>query len=175
MIYGNRIFDMFTACEHSVDDIVFVDTIYHTEHGKYVSEANRGEGKDLGIFKIFVYGKEGKIPHFHLKNKEEKEIACICLAEPMYFSHGKHHSKHLSDDELNDLYSYMKAKNKKNPKLTNWQNIVNQWESSNSDKDYEYKGIINRMDIPDYAHLDGERTEESKEDKEKRKEKLGKK
>lgn len=172
MIYGNRLLEVLNKSEDT--DKAFIGTVELSE--KSLNESLTGRGKDLGEFKVFVYGDEGKIPHFHLTDHNRNLIACICLAEPKYFSHGTHHSEKLTNNQQEDLYKFMKKPNKKNPKITNWEFAVKTWEDANQDKDYEYKGkMTGAKNMPDYSNINGERIGESKEDKEKRKEKLEKK
>ena len=47
----------------------------------------------LGTCGIYVYNKEGQIPHFHIKSKDKKWECCVEIYRPLYFNHGSKQAK----------------------------------------------------------------------------------
>jgi len=88
--------------------------------------------KKLGRCKIYVYGKEGKIPHFHLISDNGEFETCICITQPKYFLHGSKTDKltRVQREQLND---FLKTQTPKMPNSTIFQAIVFAWNFANED------------------------------------------
>lgn len=124
--------------------------------------------KGMGDYKIYVYDEhKGPIPHFHLFDSDNKEHCCICIFEPMYFSHGKHSGtlKGNQDKALDKFFrSPCKEKNAADG-ITNWDYMVNLWNKENKGSGYEYEPVYEYVDQPDYRHMKGERHDGDQQNK----------
>lgn len=107
--------------------------------------------------KLAVFSDEGMIPHFHFykhiapeksipKNKV-KGGGCICFKTPNYFTHGSHTEK-LGNYEIEELVSFLKKPNKGNPKITNWESLLQLWNEENPEEGYE---LPEDLEIPEYT------------------------
>lgn len=96
-------------------------------------------------FHIWVYSKEGNIPHFHFKNT--KEEGCICLETPEYFSPGGKEAK-LNSKQKKALVEFLQEPADEIIPVTNWQAILFLWNANN--RDYPVKNIP----MPDYLELE---------------------
>lgn len=84
----------------------------------------------IGNCKIYVYGNEGTIPHFHLISENGKFETCICIKEAKYFKHGKKNGT-LTKKQKEELNHFLEQINKKVPDRTNWEATRDAWNFSN--------------------------------------------
>jgi len=107
-------------------------------------------------YMIYVYGKEGDIPHFHIVKehiiKESGDFeCCACIYEPLYFDHaGK--SDRLDIEEREILNEFLKAPAKFNNKMSNWQAIEFLWNYANG-TDNESPRQSTKSQQPDYTKM----------------------
>ena len=77
---------------------------------------------------IYVYNKEGQIPHFHIKSKNNEWECCIEIYRPLYFNHGTKQGK-LNNNQCELLDTWMNKKSTLLP-VTNWDMIDALWATS---------------------------------------------
>ena len=77
---------------------------------------------------IYVYNKEGQIPHFHIKSKNNEWECCIEIYRPLYFNHGSKQCK-LNNKQCELLDTWMNKKSTLLP-VTNWDMIDALWVTS---------------------------------------------
>ena len=77
---------------------------------------------------IYVYNKEGKIPHFHIKSKNNECECCIEIYRPLYFNHGTKQGR-LNNKQCELLDAWMSKKSTLLP-VTNWDMINALWVTS---------------------------------------------
>ena len=82
----------------------------------------------LGTCGIYVYNKEGQIPHFHIKSKDKKWECCVEIYRPLYFNHGSKQGK-LNNKQCELLDEWLKKKTFQF-NITNWENISLSWDNS---------------------------------------------
>lgn len=100
--------------------------------------------------KIFVYGNEGYIPHFHLKKSDGTE-SCLCIFEAKYFNHENKH-KILTDKELYTIDTFMSFFiSDGRSKISNWDKIVKMWVDKNSSNGFEHMNDWFEFEQPDYT------------------------
>jgi hypothetical protein len=101
-----------------------------------------------GFTKIYVYGNEGPIPHFHIVSENKNDI-CICICEAKYFNHGKYKNTFKSKKQLKMLDYWMDNININDDTKTNWEFIIIMWKSANPEwRNYDIKFPNKR---PDYT------------------------
>lgn len=88
--------------------------------------------ESAGECKIFIYGNEGRIPHFHIKGMHNKFECCIKICKAEYFDHG-YKTGHLSKKDLEKLDKFLDKKNKKFPDKTNWEVARAFWNSAENE------------------------------------------
>lgn len=71
---------------------------------------------------IYVYSREGTIPHFHIIPKSKIGESCICIYQPLYFNHDFKQMK-LNSKQRKELNNWLKETTLINPKITNWELI----------------------------------------------------
>lgn len=104
--------------------------------------------ESAGECKIFIYGNEGRIPHFHIKGMNNKFECCIKICEADYFDHG-YKTDHLSKKDLKKLDEFLNKKNKKFPEKTNWEVARAFWNSAENEGQAPENGKK-----PVYANID---------------------
>ena len=83
----------------------------------------------IGTVTIHVYGGEGEIPHFHIRNKNGSFETCVRLYEAKYFKHqGK--SDSLNSKQMKFLDKAMRTRHKDLVE-TNWEFACVLWDSAN--------------------------------------------
>ena len=82
----------------------------------------------LGTCGIYVYNKEGQIPHFHIKSKNNEWECCIEIYRPLYFNHGTKQGR-LNNKQCELLDTWMNKKSTLLP-VTNWDMIDALWATS---------------------------------------------
>ena len=88
---------------------------------------------NVGQCSIYVYPKEGTIPHFHLVPKNGIGESCICIYEPFYFNHGSKQMQLISKQrKLLDDWMYLKPS--LFPEINNWELISRLWQIDNGNK-----------------------------------------
>ena len=99
-------------------------------------------------FEVYIYIKDqGHLPHFHFKNIQAETEGCICLKEPMYFSHsGK--TETLSSKERKLLMEYLTSRSIR-PPLTNYEYLCHRWNLSNPTNDQ----VPEHHPMPNYRHI----------------------
>lgn len=108
-----------------------------------------GKGKRrIGKCKLFVYGNEGPIPHFHIV-KNKKTVCCVCLYLPLYFHH-KLDEIDLSGDQKVLLDMFLRRDNL-------WKTLSDAWRSAYEDSLKIYCQTnnldINNLTQPDYTTM----------------------
>lgn len=135
----------------SDSDGYYTDPNYHFKEDKYGHHlhemAQIGKADNL---KVYVYGGERDIPHFHFQNMRTKEDGCLKILSNEYYSHGGH-SLILSSKERQQLVRFLKAKNKDVPSETNFQAICVAWNQANPDFRLPQKPLDIKM--PDYLDM----------------------
>ncbi len=96
---------------------------------------------------LWVYGKEGSVPHFHFKNDAIKVEGCIKFLSPEYFPHANK-TDTLSSRQRKALVEYLSQKSTDVPTLTNFQFMVILWNTNN-----RRYSIPADTQMPDYAKL----------------------
>lgn len=108
----------------------------------------------IGECKLYVYGKEGPIPHFHIKTTNGDLVCCVCLHKASYFDHGTEFTR-LNSGQLKLLNNYLKTKNPKySSKITIWEIMCISWNTC--DDNPEYTNFPNKQ--PDYTKLNENKT-----------------
>ena len=101
------------------------------------------------LYLIIFMNDGGNIPHFHVYNnpnpKKSTFDACLKIETPEYFKHGQH-TDILNSKQVKKLITILNSE--KRPGLTNWQYIVDTWNSNNSDYEIPYD-----IQMPDYSLL----------------------
>ena len=88
---------------------------------------------NVGQCSIYVYPKEGTIPHFHIIPKNGIGESCICLYEPLYFNHGSKQLR-LNSKQRKILDDWLEQQSTIAPEVTNWRLICISWETGNGNK-----------------------------------------
>jgi len=109
-------------------------------------------GKKTLNYQIYVYGKEGPTPHFHIietgeDDREKKIDCCICIFEANFFDHGAH-TDLLNNKELKILNNFLKSKIGVN---TYWEIIVAEWHRLNPGNYNKYSQNRKTNTQPDYS------------------------
>lgn len=98
-------------------------------------------------YTIWVYGKEGPIPHFHFVSKDKE--GCIQLNKNEYFSHtGK--VAELSHLERKELIEFLQKPSNELPNVSNWQLLIATWNLNNP----KYR-IDTKTPMPNYRLIRG--------------------
>ena len=99
--------------------------------------------------KIFVYGNEGLIPHFHVKYNGKE--TCFSIFEPMYANHEAHHTT-MTHKQLKGLNIFLMSPDRtsetKNKSF--WEEIVDDWVVRNNDHNFEHKDDYRKITKPNY-------------------------
>ena len=114
----------------------------------------------LGECKLYVYGGERNIPHFHIESSDGKFICCVKIYEPYYFIHpGKEGT--LNSAQREELDKYLRTFYKTpvgGIKITIWQMICIDWNNANPN----YAVFKNNATQPDYNKLTEEKPPKDK-------------
>ncbi len=122
-----------------------------------------------GECKIFIYGSEGRIPHFHIKGMNNDFECCIKICKAEYFDHG-YKTDHLSKKDLEKLDEFLNKKNKKFPEKTNWEVALAFWNSAENEGQ-----APENCKKPVYANIGDSSGEDEEKSNENKKNKKGKK
>lgn len=92
-----------------------------------------------------------EVPHFHFRNPEAKifKEGCIRIDSPRYFNHSWKRN-HLNSKQIKELVEFLNEPFKGSKRIngTNWEYLIFQWNTNNSDL------IIDEdQPIPDYMKL----------------------
>ena len=118
------------------DDIIFTEGSISVKNGK------------LHGMKLYVFYREGTIPHFHLISKDETFKSAIRLDTASYFLHGEYQDI-LSSSERKVLQKYLISQNNKKFKgINNWQFLVMMWDNMGNPN-----FPCTTIEIPDYTKL----------------------
>lgn len=112
---------------------------------KPIAERKKIDNEDdnVGAMSIFVYYKEGEIPHFHIKKLDFPDC-CLKIKENDWFLHGKNKNK-ISKKELKLLYKWLT--NDDNEK---WKAIINEWNKGKK----ETEKVDENTEVPKYYELE---------------------
>ena len=108
----------------------------------------------IGECKVYVYGDEGPIPHFHIISKNGNFKCCVCIYESLYFNHG-YKTDTLNANQRKNLNEWLKEKHK-TLNNTNWEVIKFLWDSNN-EENKKYK-IYKSNTQPDYINMENYKT-----------------
>ena len=76
----------------------------------------------LNNCKVYVYGSEGQIPHFHIESEDGKFKSCVCIYSNNYFTHGGKYTNQFSSKQRKEFNEWMSK---------NWNDIKDAWEEGN--------------------------------------------
>ena len=122
---------------------------------KYIGDKqDLSEMARLGYFdsyEIFVFTNDsGKIPHFHVRDKEtmgQKFHTYIRIDKAEYFHHtGKEDI--LNKKERKELVNFLRSNYRNRENETNWNHLIDLWNDNNSDVE-----INEDLEIPDYINM----------------------
>ena len=133
------------------------------------SVGKHGFPDGLGECKLYVYGGERNIPHFHIESKDGKFVCCVQIYEPYYFIHpGKEGT--LNSAQRKELDKYLRSAYKTpvgGVKITIWQMICIDWNNANPD----YAVFKKNATQPDYNKLQEGKPSEEEDEKDNKKKK----
>lgn len=86
--------------------------------------------KNKGTCSVYVRGKEGPIPHFHLQADNGSWEICIRLDCNCYFSHG-HYKGSLNTNQCKELDRFL---SETYTKESRWKEMVDYWNYANKFK-----------------------------------------
>ena len=133
------------------------------EDGHLISDGIHHKKKTLN-YQLYVYDKEGIIPHFHIVEKRSGSRnstvdCCICIFEPRYFDHGTHMST-LPRNKLKVLDGFLRTECSYTVSgYTYWNKIVDTWIEYNRDNYIKYPHLYCCNTQPDYTNMLGFRSE----------------
>lgn len=104
----------------------------------------------FGAYKIYVYGGERDVAHFHFLSKQTGAEGCIKILTNEYYKHGGHNAV-LNAKERKELVIFLKAPYEKNRSMTNYQAICVFWEACN--ENYLLPGDPLKIKMPDYENM----------------------
>ena len=109
--------------------INFKDNINEAE----ISNKNkRFNTKNIGEYKVEIYGGEGSIPHMHIYNSDKSFETCVCVYSNNYFSHGGKYSDKFTSKQCKEFNKWLKELNTKSAiPMTNWEMVMTMWEGNN--------------------------------------------
>lgn len=104
---------------------------------------------NLGQCEIKVYGNEGKIPHFHIVNKDKKFNCPVCINDCRYFTHGSKNDT-LNNEQAEELYKVMTRKSelKTFAGKSVWKVVLMAWVIANDEGN-----VIIRKRPPKYSDI----------------------
>ena len=114
----------------------------------FVDEASIGSRINvpkLGQVQFYVYGKEGKIPHFHIISTDHSFESCLCIYEAKYFTHGSKTGT-FNRKQLEEIDRYLRSEHPVLTGATIWQIIANTWDDNNGTKI-----LTKKSKQPDYS------------------------
>lgn len=116
------------------------------------------DGGFMGIRLAVCADENTECPHFHffrnLKPDEEipkvsiSDGGCLAIESPNYLSHGKR-TERLNPNEVKGLIRFLKSINKTNTMITNWDYIIDLWNTNNPDQ----KQLQIGTPLPDYKSI----------------------
>ena len=123
-----------------------IDMIYGHESAAYIGDISLGDNLNC---KIAVYGDEGDVPHFHIKNDDSSFECCVCIYEPKYYDHGDRENRQLSYSQKEELNKWMHQMNKYFKQDSNWEMIDMFWENCENNMKYvpEHSICPNYLDL----------------------------
>ena len=72
--------------------------------------------------KVYVYGSEGQVPHFHIESEDGSFKSCVCIYSNNYFAHGGKYKSQFNSKQRKEFNEWMN---------NNWKNIRDAWEEGN--------------------------------------------
>lgn len=127
------------------------DFIYEMASVGYFGDKNTADCSAPQMFKVFVNGKEGNIPHFHIwdDSTDGKEFhTCVCIEKAAYFHHtGKEDV--FDSKQKKKLVEFLKASPRNSRYKTHFEYICSMWNDNNPTK----KQVDENSSIPDYMNL----------------------
>lgn len=132
-------------------DIYLREPIERLIHTESFGQVNL---KKYNNCKIFVYGNEGQIPHFHIFNNDHTFDNCICLHTPMYFVHKNIHrkSEKLSTYQKIILQDYLSSILPDHD-ISVWKEMMIFWKNANENCKLSNKSDWLKISMPDYTKL----------------------
>lgn len=127
------------------------DAIYEMASVGYFGDKNVKDGSVPQKFKVFVNGKEGPVPHFHVWDDDtdgQEFHTCVCINKVEYFHHtGKEDS--FDSKQKKKLMEFLKA-SPNNPRYkTHFEYICSMWNDNNPTQ----TKVDENADIPNYIEL----------------------
>ncbi|MCF0217104.1 MAG: hypothetical protein HUK21_11610 [Fibrobacteraceae bacterium] len=101
----------------------------------------------FGNVVVSVYGKEGYIPHMHVKGPGFE--SCVEFNSASYFQHRAHPDK-LSKKVIVDFDGFLSSAPDFGPFATNWEAALYEWNRNNSEK----PRLPMDLEKPDYTQLE---------------------
>ena len=139
-----------------VDEIHIGDIDLKEPIAKLVNEESFGQInlKKYSNCKLYVYGNEGQIPHFHIFNNDHSFDTCICLHKAMYFVHKNIHrkSEKLSTYQKIILQEYLNSTIPEHG-TTIWKEMMIFWKGANENCVISNNPDWLKIKIPDYTKL----------------------
>lgn len=136
---------------HNTSDNNDYNVIYEMAYVGYFGDKNVKDGSIPQTFKVFVNGKEGNIPHFHVldDNTDGKEFhTCVCINKVEYFHHtGEEDS--FDSKQKKKLIEFLKTSPKNSRYKTHFEYICSMWNDNNPTQIQ----VDENSDIPNYMDL----------------------
>lgn len=104
----------------------------------------------FGEYKIYVYGGERDIAHFHFISRQTGAEGCIKILTNEYYRHGGHNAT-LNSKERKELVRFLKSPFEYNHAMTNYQAVCMIWNTCN--ERYLLHGNILGIIMPDYENM----------------------
>ena len=99
--------------------------------------------------KFYIYDDGLDLPVFHIIPDDEYIDICICLFEPRYYQYNHKVYKYAIDTK--ELDKFLRHSNDKYCNKTNWEWLVDRYQSTYSDKSLKKYNI---KEQPNYTRLD---------------------
>lgn len=101
---------------------------------------------DIGDCYIKIDKEGGNIPHFEIYNEDKSFRTCIKIYEPEYYFKDRIYFSKLSDNQVDDLVSYLEGKYLKFDSTVH-SVLFSFWRNLNCGKKYEYYDNGGHMQI----------------------------
>lgn len=102
-------------------------------------------------FEVYINTDDGgNVPHFHYRSgryPDFKNHTCIEIKDAKYFHHDGKEAV-LSSKQRKDLVKFLKSKNKSKGFDTNWDRLLADWNSNNSNME-----VDENQEMPNYLNL----------------------
>lgn len=149
---------------YTPDEFGFDESDYDSFEAEIINEVSENIGGTRYTLSVYGNGSEGPVPHFHVKKNGKGAEACLCIFEPLYFSHNNHQGE-LTKPDTKIIDRILVKPYKNNPQITNWEEIKREWIILNTDSFSKYRGIKNVNQPPKYEGIKfGDQHPEAKPD-----------